>query len=134
YFVTYVRIASGKAPAGIALMFEEQKDVNTFCTGGGPCWTQAYWGAVDGNDPGGGPLNLNSNMGPLPALRDQWIRLVVSATDAGMQTGNQKWAPGWRSIGYKVAGGEAEWDVTTTIDSVGITLTGLPSNLRATLY
>src|SRR5207237_4495366 len=34
YFVTYIRILSGKAPDGIALMFEEQPDINGFCTGG----------------------------------------------------------------------------------------------------
>ncbi len=136
YFVTYVRIPSGRAPDGIALLFGEKLDINGACSDGIGlrCWHQAFWGSVDSREPETGlDVLTNTNMGPLPTSRDQWIQLVVSIGDSGLQN----WPSGWRDIGYKVSGGEAEWDVTTTQTDASFTvsgLTGLGSNLKVSLY
>src|SRR2546428_12313527 len=94
----------GKAPDGIGLLIKEETAATT--------WNQVYWGLQ--------PISccypyfLQTYMGPVPAARDQWIQLVVSRDDAGLM-----YAPGqyrkWAAFGYQLRGGEADWDVTTTV-------------------
>ena len=126
YFVTNVRIPSGKTPNGIGLILAE--DISSHCTASvWPCWRQAYWGASPGNTAPNQPANPPGQenfdsqvyMGPLPPVRDQWIQLVVKSTD---------FSPGmisWFGFGYSIAGGEADWDVTTTQTDMSLTVSGL---------
>ncbi len=117
YFVTYIRISSGNAPASIGLI------VN-----GGTGWKQVYWGSAV-ND---GFSTPTYSMGPVPSARDQWIQLVVNNTDLGLGSY-------WYGFGYELVGGAAAWDVTTTqtIASwsyAAMTVTGLPSGVTAGVY
>ena len=126
FFVTFIRIPTGKSPDGIALLVRDETKT---------AWNQAYWGVQ--------PISSNYNlgvvqyMGPVSELRDQWIQLLVSKDDAGLH-----WIDGsynhWNGFGYQLAGGEAEWDVTTTFALASLSLNGLssisPSGLSASVY
>jgi hypothetical protein len=71
-------------------------------------------------------------MGPLPTVRDQWVELVVRATDVGFFGSN------WYGMSYDVAGGVVNWDMTTTMNTAVLTVTGLQkiasSGLTVKLY
>lgn len=117
YFATYIRIPTGKTPDGIGLIVS-----------GGTGWKQVYWGAYV-ND---GFSTPTYSMGPVPAARDQWIQLVVNDTDLGL-------GGYWYGFGYELAGGEADWDVTTT-QTIGswsyasLAISGLPSGVTVGVY
>ena len=131
YFISYVRIPEGKSPDGIQLMVYFRDDL---CTPS-PCWNEVYWGVP------GDYLNVppypfkKSYMGPVPAVRNQWIQLIVSRSDFGILPSGTYW---W-GVGYGLSGGEAEWDVTTTTSDAQSKLlvyglTSLGSGLTVGVY
>ncbi len=129
YFVTYVRIPARQAPDGIGLLFEENPSSPNCAT---YCWHQAYWGIAPAVPSFALGFDSQTSMGPVPAMRDQWIELIVSLADSGLRDN-------WVAFGYNLAGGAAEWDVTTTQTSstesfiVGVP-TSLGSNLKVSIY
>src|SRR5439155_14388777 len=63
---------------------------------------------------------IQEYMGPIPAMRDQWIQLVVSTSPSDLWISYY-----WAGIGYGLAGGRAEWDLTTTLSDASLTIAGL---------
>ena len=66
----------------------------------------AYWGATPSSSACWGWTG-SVYLGPVPAVRDQWVMLVVKSTDIGLDGT-------WDGMVYGAAGGEVAWDVTTT--------------------
>jgi len=123
YFVTYVKIPEGKSPDGIGLLVRDGYSTN---------WYQAYWGNKP-SDPNY-LIVLSQSMGPVPAARGGWIQLLVKGADFQLPAGDP-----WDSFGYQLAGGEAEWDLTTTVSDASlnkVTVSGLMglSNAMVSLY
>jgi len=125
YFVTYILIPEGRTPDGIGLLVEDTD--KQFCS---TCWSMAYWGAQP---------SISENvvrtfyMGPVPSARNQWIALVAKSADFMRYINIQ-----WDKLGYALAGGEAEWDVTST-NSIATWLTvgglsGLGANTMVSVY
>ena len=119
YFVTYIRIPAGKAPDSIG--FVVQMDAAPYD------WKEVYWGSP----PGDTHLKVKY-MGPVPAARDQWVQLVISASDIGLATN-------WKGMSYVASGGEIHWDVTTTQTVASWTdaylkVSGLPSGVTVGVY
>src|SRR5437867_1639500 len=129
YFVSYVKIPQGKTPDGIQLMVKySTSSCSIFC------WTDAYWGGQASTPPeGSGWGGTPAYMGPVPAARGQWIQLIIKASDIGLSSGS------WYGFGYGAAGGELDWDVTTTQTVASWTdaylkVSGLPSGVTVGVF
>src|SRR2546427_2370265 len=102
FFMTVLKIPQGKTPDGLGLGVRKA----------GSSYHFVYWGTT-----------FAGNIGPMPAVRDQWIMFIASAGDLGLVPGSDS----WDAVSYDVYGGEAEWDVTTTLSSSSMTISGLSS-------
>lgn len=91
FHIQYLYIPSGKAPSQVAIMRGRTSSPDKW----------ASWGSYI--DDGSHPIN----MGPLPPVRDSWIKLIVSGSDLGA-TG----ATVIDKAAYRLAGGMAYWDAS----------------------
>ncbi len=123
YFVTYVRIPAGKAPDEIEIGFQVWDP--SFTPSGGHVWVGAQWGNIV-------PCRSYGciNAGPIPSARDQWIELAVKVTDLtttsghGVIPGDPTWGL-FSGVLFGAYGGEAQWDLMTTLSATSLTVTGL---------
>lgn len=90
--IAYVYLDPNNMPNEVMLQFND-----------GNWEHRAYWGA---NNIGWGNNNTNSRryMGPLPATGGQWLRLVVPASDVGLEGRTVK------GMAFTLHGGRATWD------------------------
>src|SRR2546428_1127955 len=122
YFIVYVLIPSNKAPDTILFGVNGGAMVQGHC---------AYWGATPSSSACWGWTG-SVYLGPVPAIRDQWVMLVVKSTDIGLDGT-------WDGVVYGAAGGEVEWDVTTTQTVASWTdaylkVSGLPPGVTVGAY